>query len=135
MREVLPIERSSYEYPWGSREFGLAIKSNWGMVAEVDGAVVGYLIWERHESRMQLLNLAVAFEHRRRGIGRALVERLATLAFGASVPRMAIEVRESQDGAHLFLKAAGFVALNVLRGYYRDSTEDAYVFSRKIDSP
>ena len=39
------------------------------MVAEVDDRVVGFMIYELHKNRLQILNFAVADRCRRSGIG------------------------------------------------------------------
>ncbi len=46
------------------------------LVADDDGAVVGLLVAELRDRRLQLTLLCVAPEHRRRGAGRALVRAL-----------------------------------------------------------
>ncbi len=38
-----------------------------------------------------------------------------------------LEVRETNLGAQIFFRQSGFQATNVLREFYDDSTEDAYV--------
>ena len=41
--------------------------------------------------------------------------------------RITLEVRETNLPAQLFFRAQGFRALRVLRGYYEDSGEDAFL--------
>ena len=38
-----------------------------------------------------------------------------------------LEVRETNLDAQLFFRAQGFRAVNVLRDFYEDTTEDAYL--------
>ena len=40
---------------------------------------------------------------------------------------MTLEVRETNLAAQLFFRSLGFRAVNVLRNYYDDTPEDAYV--------
>jgi ribosomal protein S18 acetylase RimI-like enzyme len=49
------------------------------LVAEVDGAVVGTVTWAVEGDRVHLRALAVAPNHRRRGVARALVEHCTAL--------------------------------------------------------
>jgi ribosomal-protein-alanine acetyltransferase len=71
----------------------------------------------------ELLNLAVAAEFRRRGVGAELVRPLITEA-GISV---FLEVRESNRTARLFYKTQGFQEVGLRRGYYDDPPESAIV--------
>jgi hypothetical protein len=47
--------------------------------------------------------------------------------------RIIVPVRESLLGAHLFMKANGFIAISVLKNDFIDTNEDAYIF--KFDLP
>jgi len=71
----------------------------------------------------ELLNLAVAPEFRRLGVGAELVQALVT-ATGVCV---FLEVRESNRAARLFYKAQGFQEVGVRPGYYESPPESAIV--------
>jgi ribosomal protein S18 acetylase RimI-like enzyme len=61
----------------GRAEAAHKVRTQPGLVAVVDGAVVGFLTVERHfEQAAEISWMAVHAEHRRRGLGHALVERL-----------------------------------------------------------
>ena len=106
------------------------------MVAETaDGSVGGFVVYELLKTRLQVLNLAVRPDLRRRGIGRALVARLATKLTHQRRSRIMLEVRESNLAAQLFLLRQGFRAVNVLRDFYDQTCEDAYVFQYKLCLP
>jgi ribosomal-protein-alanine N-acetyltransferase len=79
--------------------------------------------------RLELLHLAVAPEHRRRGAGRAL---LAHLGEWLRQPgdRVRAAVPESNLAVQLFLRSLGYKAVGVLRGYYDE--DDAYVMERRL---
>ena len=74
----------------------------------------------------EILNLAVAPEHRRRGVARALLE--AALAVGGS---WFLEVRESNHLARMFYESMGFRAIGVRPGYYQAPPEKAIVMGLK----
>ena len=46
------------------------------MVAEEDEQVVGFMIYELHKNRLHILNFAVHPEHRRTGVGKAMLTKL-----------------------------------------------------------
>ena len=53
--------------------------------------------------------------------------RRVTFEPGMEETRITLEVRETNLPAQLFFKSAGFRAVTVLRAYYEDSPEDAYL--------
>jgi [ribosomal protein S18]-alanine N-acetyltransferase len=129
MPEVLDIERESFEFPWFEEDFIRCLRQRncIGMVAEFDERVVGFMIYELHKSRLHILNFAVADEFRQRGVGRQMVDKLVGKLSSQRRTRISLEVRETNLPAQLFFKSVGFRATTVLRAYYEDSPEDAYV--------
>jgi ribosomal-protein-alanine N-acetyltransferase len=129
MAEVLEIERQSFEFPWFEEDFIRCLRQRncIGMVAEQGERVVGFMIYELHKTRLHILNFAVAPEFRRRGVGRQMVDKLLCKLSSQRRTRITLEVRETNLPAQLFFKSSGFRAVTVLRAYYEDSPEDAYL--------
>jgi ribosomal-protein-alanine N-acetyltransferase len=129
MPEVLDIETESFEFPWNEEDFVRCLRQRncIGMVAEQGEKVVGFMIYELHKTRLHILNFAVGKAWRRRGVGRQLVAKLVGKLSPQRRTRIALEVRETNLAAQLFYRANGFRAVSVLRDYYEDTTEDAYV--------
>ena len=129
MAEVLDIERESFEFPWFEEDFIRCLRQRncIGMVAEHGERVVGFMIYELHKTRLHILNFAVTDNLRHRGIGRQMAEKLISKLSSQRRTRISLEVRETNLPAQLFFKNVGFRATDVLREYYDDSPEDAYV--------
>ena len=129
MEEVLDIERESFEFPWFEEDFIRCLRQRncIGMVAEHGERVVGFMIYELHKTRLHILNFAVASDLRRRGVGGQMVKKLIGKLSSQRRTRVTLEVRETNLAAQLFFKMAGFRATTVLRAYYEDSPEDAYL--------
>ena len=129
MAEVLATEAQSFEFPWSEDDFlrQLRQRNCIGMVADCDDQVAGFMIYELHKTRLHVLNFAVAPEFRRRGIGRQMISKLTGKLSQQRRSRLLLEVRETNLDAQLFFRALGFRAVSVLRGFYEDSPEDAYV--------
>lgn len=129
MPSVLAIEESSFEFPWSEEEFIRCLRQRncIGMVAEHDDEVVGFMIYELHKNRLHLLNFAVDPEMRRSTIGRSMINKLVSKLSMDRRNRILLEVRETNLDAQLFFKDLGFRAISVLRDYYEDTTEDAYL--------
>lgn len=129
MAEVLAIEHESFEFPWFDEDFRRCLRQNncIGMVAEYDGQVVGYMVYELHKTRIHLLNFAVREDCRRQGVGSQMASKLISKLRPQRRRRIVLEVRETNLPAQLFFRANGFRAVTVLRNYFCDTTEDAYL--------
>ena len=90
-------------------------------------ALIGYAIVSRYVDAWHVMNLAVAPEHRRRGIGMALLERLFEVTAGDAQRGYTLEVRVSNAGAIRLYERAGFRTRGIRRGYYTDNREDALI--------
>ena len=129
MAEVLDIERESFEFPWYEEDFIRCLRQRncIGMVAEHGERVVGFMIYELHKTRLHILNFAVAEAFRRCDVGRQMADKLISKLSSQRRTRITLEVRETNLPAQLFFKQLGFRATSVLRSYYDDSPEDAYL--------
>ncbi len=129
MPEVLNIEQGSFEFPWSEEDFIRCLRQRncIGMVAEHDNRVVGCMIYELHKNQLHILNFAVRPDYRRRNIGRKMGEKLIGKLSQQRRNRIVLEVRETNLAAQMFFRRIGFKAMSVLRDYYDDTTEDAYV--------
>lgn len=134
MPEVLGIEGTSFDFPWSEDDFIRALRQRncIGMVAEVDERIVGFVVYELHKHRMHFLNLAVHDMYRSQGVGRQLVERQIDKMSERQRNRIALEVSESNLNAQLFFRSLGFLATGVIRDFYEDTDDDAYVFEYQL---
>lgn len=135
-REVLEIENACFEFPRTLNDLETVLRDPHviGLVAELGDAVVGYVVYKLYQSRLYLMNLAVSPYYQRREIGRQLVEKLIG-KLGDKRQRITLEVRETNLAAQLLFQSCGFRAVNVLRSFYEDTPEDAYVMQYKRGRP
>lgn len=129
MPEVLEIENGSFEFSWSEDDFIRCLRQRncIGMVAELDERIVGFMIYELHRNRLHVLNFAVRSELRRRGIGSQMMRKLVQKLSNQRRNRIMLEVRETNLPAQLFFRANGFRAVSLLKDFYDDTTEDAYL--------
>jgi ribosomal-protein-alanine N-acetyltransferase len=85
------------------------------------------MIYELHKNRLHILNFAVSPDCQRHGIGRSMVTKLIGKLSPQRRNRILLEVRETNLDAQLFFRDTGFRAISVLRDFYEDTTEDAYL--------
>ena len=132
--EVIAIEQTCFEFPWSEEDFldCLRQRNCIGMVAEHEGHVVGFMIYEVPKNRIHLLNMATAPEHRRRGVAGQMVQKLIGKLANQKRSKIVLEVRETNLPALLFFRTIGFRATNILRNFYEDKQEDAYLMQYRL---
>jgi [ribosomal protein S18]-alanine N-acetyltransferase len=124
---VVSIERRSFPAPWSLAMFVLELSKPSGvcLAAGENGKLYGYLVCARYDRVWHLMNVAVAPEHRRRGIASRLIERLVEEA-GDELP-FTLEVRVSNREAIAMYERLGFRSAGVRPRYYQDNGEDALI--------
>ncbi|TWT92740.1 ribosomal-protein-alanine N-acetyltransferase [Stieleria varia] len=129
MPAVLGIEQNCFEFAWTEKDFIRCLRQRncIGMVAEKDDEIVGFMIYELHKNRLHILNFAVHEKCRRQGVGNAMCSKLFGKLSHERRNRIMLEVRETNLDAQLFFKSLGFRAISVLRDFYDDTVEDAYL--------
>ena len=129
MQEVLAIESEGFEFPWCEDDFLRCLRQRncIGMVAEHEDQIVGFMIYELHKQRLHVLNFAVAARFRRMGVATQMATKLITKLSTQRRSRILLEVRETNLAAQLFFRSSGFRAVSVLRAFYEDTPEDAYL--------
>lgn len=130
MPQVIAIENTAYEYPWTEEDFIRCLRQRncIGMVAEIGDKIVGYMIYELHRQRLELVNFAVHAEHRRAFVGSSMVAKLYSKLSSQRRTHILARVRETNLGAQLFFKACGFRCVGLLREQFTETDEDVYVF-------
>jgi [ribosomal protein S18]-alanine N-acetyltransferase len=133
MEEVLQIEEKCFEFPWYEEDFIRCLRQRncIGMVAEYQDEIFGFMIYELHEYRIHLLNFAVSPEKQRTGVGSQMIAKLQSKLSSHKRSRLLLEARETNLPAQLFFRENGFKAISVIRSYYTDTPEDAYLMQFK----
>jgi [ribosomal protein S18]-alanine N-acetyltransferase len=128
------IERASYPTPWSRSMFAAELRkpSALALGAYLDtGELVGYAFVSRYVDAWHVMNVAVAPEHRGRGIATVLLERLFEVTAGDPRRGYTLEVRVSNATAIRLYERLGFQSRGVRRGYYTDNREDALIMWRE----
>lgn len=135
MPSVLAIEQASFDFAWTEEDFIRCLRQRnvIGMVVEDEAdKIVGFMVYELHKAKLKILNMAVGREHRRQGVGSAIIAKLVSKLAHNRRTRLAVELRETNLDAQLFYRANGFKAWRVLRDFYEDAGEDAYLMQYKL---
>lgn len=136
MAEVLAAESGSFEHAWTEEDFLQCLRRRncIGMVAEHQDRIVGFMIYELHKTRLHVLNFAVAPEFRRNGVGVQMVQKLVGKLGSHRRSKITLAVRERNLDAQCFFRSQEFKAKRVLRNYYEDSGEDAFLMEYAVES-
>ena len=96
--------------------------------------MLGYVVLMPAVDEIQLLNISIAREHQRKGLGRKLLDMAIKLAHDMRMCRMLLEVRPSNVAALVLYRGAGFREIGLRRGYYLadNGREDAIVMECKL---
>jgi [ribosomal protein S18]-alanine N-acetyltransferase len=123
---VLSIEQLSSFHPWTEAAFRSEFTNPYSYlwVLEKGALALGYACAWFIDDGGQIANVAVLPEHRRRGLGRALIEHVICEARKHSICSLSLEVRRSNQAALELYRILGFQEVSVRVRYYDDG-EDA----------
>jgi ribosomal-protein-alanine N-acetyltransferase len=136
--EISAIEIESYENPWAKSAFESELGRNpvsfsrVALTTEVPPRVAGYCIAWIVLEHLQIQNLAVHPEHRRRGLGRLLLLRALEEGCQKGATAALLEVRRSNLAAQKLYRALGFHEAGTRREYYTRPREDALLFRKDL---
>ena len=127
---VMEIELSAYPHPWTRGIFSDCLKVGyecWGIQA---GALLaGYGVFSHAAGESHLLNLCIARQWQRRGLGSLLLGHCVRTVVAQGCQSMFLEVRPSNPGAYDLYYGYGFRVVGERPGYYtaREGREDAII--------
>ena len=127
---VAELEKQNFSEPWPE----IAVRSEltnalalW-LVAVEDGVVAGYVGSQTVLQEADMMNIAVAESHRRRGIARMLVEELIRQL---DAYQLTLEVRASNAPAIALYEKLGFQQVGLRKNYYHKPKEDALILRKE----
>lgn len=114
--------------PWtvGQLEEVLRSDVNNCALAEDEGLLVGFLVWQETDFEAEVLQIAVLPSYQGQKIATALFD------FLPANKEIFLEVRESNKPALLFYKKERFEEIARRKAYYHAPVEDAIVMKREI---
>ncbi len=101
------------------------------LVAEEDGAVIGYAGLLAAGVQADVLTIGVALDRWGQGTGAALLDGLLAEAVRRGCAEVFLEVRTDNARAQRLYRKYGFTEIGVRKGYYQPSGTDALVMRRR----
>jgi ribosomal-protein-alanine N-acetyltransferase len=114
---------------WPEKSILESAQSGIAWVAEQQGNAIGFLIGRGVADEFEILNLAVAKSHRRRGVATQLLETMSAWLQRVGTRRAYLEVRATNEAAIALYVRHGFGQNGRRLRYYQNPVEDAVVFS------
>ncbi len=132
LNAIEAIELRAYPTPWSRSMFAseLAKPTSICLGAFEGEQLVGYIIHSRYVDAWHVMNVAVDPDRQRRGVARALIQRLFELTSDDERRGYTLEVRVSNEAAISLYRGLGFESRGIRRGYYTDNREDALIMWR-----
>lgn len=128
------LERRCFGVPWSLYQcrgaLGQSCYAAFGVFAKDE--LIAYLSVYHVAGEMEIVNLAVAPEWRRRGYGRRILDMVLQVARKMGMQKVSLEVRPGNVAALALYARAGFVNVGRRRRYYPDTGEDALIQEFKI---
>jgi len=116
---IMEIEAVIYTHPWTRGNFEDSMRVGYSCwVIDSGGVVTGYGVLMIGVREAHLLNLSIAPEWQRRGLGRTLLEHFVRIGRDSDAQQMFLEVRPSNTSARRMYADYGFRDVSVRRGYY-----------------
>ena len=134
--EVLEIEKRSFAAPWSKNIFketlSFPLSVNLVVRKRVDNKVAGYANFYLVGKEVQVLNIAIKPELKRRGYGTGLLSYAIDFLKVRGGEEFYLEVREGNSEAMRLYEALGFEKIGKRKGYYSETKEDAIVMRLKV---
>jgi len=133
---IARIEAASFSDPWSEKDIAAMIDATYtrAFVAQREDTVVGYLLLSFLPPEAEILRIATHPDARRTGVGRALMQRLLSLAVSDGVQAVFLEVRSQGTAARALYRAHGFTEIGIRPSYYRAPIDDAVLMRRDMPS-
>lgn len=132
--QIAALEKLCFSDPWSENSVCSELSnplSLW-LVAEEDGRVIGYVGSQSVPPEADVMNLAVAPDHRKKGVGRKLMMQLISELHSRGITALFLEVRVGNLPARSLYQSLGFVEVGRRPKYYVNPTEDALILRKEL---
>ena len=142
---VAQIEKQSQPEPWTARSFAeelerihsrvlvARVKAAAGEKPDEAGTIAGYICFWCVLGEIQILNVAVHEDFRRRGAARLLLRKAIESGCEGKASLATLEVRKSNVAARTLYESIGFRVAGERPGYYGAREEPAIIMELELD--
>ena len=128
---IAELEKDCFSEPWSENALAeeLSNPDSHFLVAE-RGEVAGYIGVQEICGEAYVTNIAVFENHRKKGIGRALLKAAADGAKQRNCEFITLEVRVSNAHAIALYESEGFEKVGIRKNFYASPTEDGAIYTK-----
>ena len=129
------LEKLCFSSPWSESSLSILCRDGGVGYAAVDvesGRVLAYGGMLTVLDEGQITNIATHPDHRRRGLGEAVVRALIEYGEQNGINFISLEVRESNHGAIALYEKLGFVKAGIRKNFYSAPCENGIVMIRNM---
>jgi len=133
IEQVARLEKICFSDPWSIHSIASELENKLSLwVVAMDGdRLAGYVGSQSVMGWADMMNLAVAPDYRKKGIGEKLVNELILRLKAQQVTCLTLEVRASNAPAIRLYDKLGFVEVGSRPGYYHNPKEDALILRKE----
>ena len=130
---VAALEKLCFNDPWSENSIASELGNSLSLwlVALEDDHVIGYVGSQTVMGWTDMMNVAVHPDHRRRGVGRQLIEELILQLKAQGSECLTLEVRASNESAKALYFGLGFAEVGRRKNYYHNPKEDALILRKE----
>lgn len=133
--QIAALEAASFSAPWDEASIRRELENPlalWLAAVDSGGTLLGYVGSQSCFEEADVLNLCVAPEARRRGVGEALMRELEKRLPPKGVEKITLEVRASNDPAIALYEKLGYARVGLRKSYYEKPREDALILQKQL---
>lgn len=129
-----------YICSWNKEEFLNCYKMNnvETYIAITDSNILGFITVQTILQDIEILNICVDIEHRKKGIGKLLIKHIIDVTLTKKDTNIFLEVNVNNIKAIELYKKVGFKIISTRKGYYlnklTNNKEDAYIMNFKEEN-
>ena len=131
--QVAELEKLCFPLPWSEKSIAGELDNPlalWLVATEGD-RLAGYVGSQTVMDETDMMNLAVAPQFRRQGVGETLVNALTASLKELGSRCLTLEVRDSNASARALYEKLGFLEIGRRKNYYRNPKEDALILRKE----
>ncbi len=123
------LEKRCFSLPWSEEQclgaLGQKAFAAFGLFGK--HGLAAYISIYHSVPEMEILNLAVAPERRRQGLGRRVLLMVLQVARKMGMQKVSLETRQNNAAAIALYESVGFITVGRRPRYYPDTGEDALI--------
>lgn len=133
VEQIALLEKLCFSEPWSAEAILDSYRTGTVfLVAESEKKVLGYVGIKPVIDEGYITNVAVFPEHRRKGVGKALMQSVDNLAKEKELSFVSLEVRASNFSAISLYSDFGYIKEGERKNFYRSPTENAIIMTKRF---